>query len=192
MALVSITERRLSLAHSRLWVVVSINWSCLRAFLVCWSTGLLFPLHARRGLAALRELVAPSHSAELQVYQRSHPPAAKKPTKKWLSCFSGGSAGLQPCEKAGKHKGFSPGLLFPWQPPPNPHCPIGSIITSTSRCRVVPGISNDPSTIGLPAIRNDVPSTEVDRTTGSCGPTPDLSSATLDRSTFERNDAPPP
>src|ERR1700679_3517896 len=53
---VSMTDWRLSLAHSRLWLVVSTNWSCLRAFLVCWSILSDLPFGSPR-CSAWRELV---------------------------------------------------------------------------------------------------------------------------------------
>src|SRR3981189_1813888 len=53
------------------------------------------------------------------------------------------------------------------------HLVTCSIPTSTSRCRVLPGISIDPSTNGLPSVRNDVPSRELCRIIGSATPTPD-------------------
>src|SRR6266851_5397429 len=67
------------------------------------------------------------------------------------------------------------------------HLATCSITTSTSRCRVLPGMSIDPSTRGLPRVRNDVPSRELCRIIGSATPTPDVCSAMLNCSTFERS-----
>jgi len=62
-----------------------------------------------------------------------------------------------------------------------------SMMTSISRCRVLSETSSDPSTSDLPGVRIDVPSRTVCRTTGSCGPTPDFSSAMLDCSALVRS-----